>query len=211
MDAIDILGDLLGHKTRKSGRGSDALKDIFGRKSGRPSVARPPQPDEIKREANELEDLLHVANNRKKQSTERGGDFKTPSQKRSANHRNAAPDLDHTDNERALALVRAMVNAAKADGQLDRHEQQEIFARMGNASSETVAFLQREFEQPLNVDQFVRQVPIGMEQQVYKLSLITIDLDTRKEAEYLQRLADGLRIPLSIREKIHTDLGARRK
>jgi uncharacterized membrane protein YebE (DUF533 family) len=113
-----------------------------------------------------------------------------------------------SDSERALVLVRAVLNAAKSDGQLDRAEQQSILEHLGDASRETIQFLRDEFAKPLNVGEFARSVPIGMEQQVYTLSLIAIDLDTRREADYLTQLANALRIPKEIREQIHERLGA---
>ena len=58
MDAIDILGELLGHKTQQSSRGGNILKDIFGR--GRSASPPPKKPGEIKRDAEKLEDLLNV-------------------------------------------------------------------------------------------------------------------------------------------------------
>lgn len=70
MDAIDILGDLLGHKTSQRGRGTGILKDMFGLGSQRPS-SPPKRPEEISREARELEDLLNVANNRETWSAKR--------------------------------------------------------------------------------------------------------------------------------------------
>ena len=99
-------------------------------------------------------------------------------------------------------LIRAMINAAKADGRLDRGEQQAIINRMGKASRDDVEFVRQEFSRPLDVDQFVHEVPFGMEQQVFAMSLIAIDLDARSEASYLDDLADGLRIPIDVRNQI---------
>ncbi len=110
--------------------------------------------------------------------------------------------------ERALVLVRAMVNAAKSDGQIDQSEQQSILERLGDTSREAIEFLRQEFAKPLDVREFAWSVPIGMEQQVYTLSLIAIDLDTSREASYLLELAHGLRIPDEVREQIHQRLGA---
>ena len=63
MDAIEILGDLLGRKTQAPGRGADVLRDIFGR--GSQQASRPPSatsrapvgPESISREAEKLERL----------------------------------------------------------------------------------------------------------------------------------------------------------
>jgi uncharacterized membrane protein YebE (DUF533 family) len=101
-----------------------------------------------------------------------------------------------------------MLNAAKSDGQIDQAEQQSILEHVGDRSRETIRLLRDEFARPLDVDAFARSVPIGMEQQVYTMSLIAIDLDTSREARYLNQLADALRIPGDVRKQIHQRLGA---
>jgi uncharacterized membrane protein YebE (DUF533 family) len=101
-----------------------------------------------------------------------------------------------------------MLNAAKADGQLDREEQDKIMQRLGGSSREAMAFLRDEFARPLDVHEFARSVPIGMEQQVYTMSLVAIDLDTGREAKYLLELANSMRLSPEIREQIHQRYGA---
>ena len=202
MDAIDILGELLGHKTNKPSRGTDILKDIFGRGS-KPSTTSPPKSHhDINREARELEELLNVAKDR---STNRNSNRRSETSQPSADRQ--TPSLPQ-QNERAVLLIRAMVNAAKADGKIDETEQHKIIEKLGNTSRENIDFLRKEFAAPLNVQEFVQSVPIGMEQQVYTLSLIAIDLDEGEEASYLMQLANGLRIPVEVREQIHQRLGA---
>jgi hypothetical protein len=217
MDAIDILGDLLGHKTSQRGRGADVLKDMFGRGSRRSSgsASPPKRPEEISREARELEDLLNVANDRS--SHRRSG--ASPSnpqpappispQRSSPASRPAQADRNQpSDDDRAIVLIRAMINAAKADGRIDDAEQKKIIDKLGNPSRANIDFLRKEFAAPLDVQAFIQSVPIGMEQQVYTMSLIAIDLDEGREANYLMQLAQGLRIPADIREQIHQRLGA---
>ena len=65
-----------------------------------------------------------------------------------------------------------------------------------------------EFARPLNLREFASSIPVGMEQQVYMLSLVAIDLDTGKEAKYLLELSEALRLPVDVREQIHQRLGA---
>lgn len=113
----------------------------------------------------------------------------------------------HTNSD-AEVLVRAMINAAKSDGQIDQAEQDRIVSKLGNLSHEEVNFLRHEFSQPLNVQQFIRQVPPGLEHQVYALSLTAIDLDTNREATYLHELAQGLKIDPETCNQIHAQLGA---
>lgn len=205
MDAIDILGSLLGHKSSKPGKGSDVLKDIFGGGSrSRPSSSGPPKPADIARQSKELEDLLNVANGRQTQRS-------APSRSDAESQRRSTSQ-DRQDNsgqnERALILVQAMINAAKSDGKIDPAEQETILKRLSDRSPSTIEFLRTEFAKPLNVREFCASIPIGMEQQVYTMSLIAIDLDTGQEAKYLMDLANGLRLDPDVREQIHQRLGA---
>jgi uncharacterized membrane protein YebE (DUF533 family) len=202
MDAIDILGSLLGRKTGQGGRGGNVLNDIFGKGSkSTPKPSRPPSADQIQREADQLEDMLNVAQNRStgsSGSSNRG--IPTPRTRPSG----SPPD----DNERALVLVRAMISAAKADGRLDEQEQEKILKQLHDPSADAVRFLREEFHRPVNLPELVSSVPIGMEQQVYTMSLIAIDLDTGEEAKYMMELAESLRLPTEVREQIHQRLGA---
>ena len=212
MDAIDILGSLLGHKSSRGGRGSDVLKDILtgGSRSSAPSSGS--SPTNIGREAKELEDLLNVAQHRQSGSGQSGSgqpkSRQAPTPSSGSVDARGPKTTPGGDAEHALILVRAMVNAAKADGQIDEKEQKSILERLSNPSRENIDFLRQEFQRPLDVREFALSVPIGMEQQVYTMSLIAIDLDTGQEAKYLMELAEALRLPADVREQIHQRLGA---
>ncbi len=205
MDAIDILGSILGHKTSGGGRGGDILKDILtgGSRSSAPSSGS--KPVDIGSAAKELEDLLNVAKQRQPGSAQpntrpvapRGGSV----------DRRGTQTAAGGDAERALILVRAMVNAVKSDGQIDEAEQKKMLEQVSNPSRENIEFLRQEFQKPLDVREFAMSVPVGMEQQVYTMSLVAIDLDTGQEAKYLMELAEALRIPMDVREQIHQRLG----
>lgn len=110
--------------------------------------------------------------------------------------------------DQAEIMIRAMINAAKADGRVDQEEQQKILRKLGDVTQEEIDFVRRELDQPLDVEQFARTVPRGMEQQVYTISLLAIDLDSNAEAQYLHKLAQGMGISAEISNKIHAQLGA---
>lgn len=112
-------------------------------------------------------------------------------------------DRSLDDNAQALILVRAMVHATKADGKLTPQEQQQIFQQIGDSSPQAIELLRSEFAKPVNVRDFAWSVPIGMEQKVYTISLIAIDLDTTAEANYLRELAHGLRLSPDLCNQIH--------
>ncbi len=111
--------------------------------------------------------------------------------------------------DQASLMIRAMINAAKSDGSIDQAEQDNIVGKLGDISPAEVAFVRSEFAAPLDVAGFAASVPNGMQQQVYAVSLMAIDLDTNQEAQYLHQLAQGLGISQQASNQIHQQLGTR--
>lgn len=110
--------------------------------------------------------------------------------------------------DQAGLIIRAMINAAKSDGHIDKQEQEKVIGKLGDISQAEADFVRAEFNAPLDVNAFVRSIPRGMEQQVYAVSLMAIDLDTNKEAHYLAELGKGLGIQPAMANNIHEQLGA---
>lgn len=215
MDITDILGSLLGSRTRRGGPGGDASNDAAKRRSSPSENAGPSSsgPVDIERQAKELEDMLKVAKDRHSESSKPTVAPRKPTAASSkpdatpaAGQSSAGPSS--AEQERATLLVHAMINAAKADGKIDQTEQQNILKQLNNPSREALQFLQDEFDRPLDVRGFAMSVPVGMEQQVYTMSLMAINLDNGKEATYLKELGDSLRLSQEVREQIHQRLGA---
>lgn len=125
---------------------------------------------------------------------------------------NALPrDLEYGQLEQqAELLIKAMINAAKADGRVDSAEQQKIVDHLGEVTRDELEFVQRELSAPLDAEGFIRSIPRGMEQQVYAVSLMAIDLDTNKEARYLHQLAQGVGMSADACNQIHEQLGAQK-
>jgi uncharacterized membrane protein YebE (DUF533 family) len=212
MDLTDILGGMLGRKPRKPG----------GAPGGRPGPAAPiPDDADIARQARELEDMLDVARGREAGRTS-GRPQQPQGAPRTAPQSPPPPPAETpfewpregrpaptprgekmSQNDQALHLVRAMVNAAKADGQLTAEEQLNIVRQFGGDEDEAVRFLRDEMAKPLDVREFAWSVPLGMEQQVYAMSLMAIDVDARAESDYLRDLAHGLRLPAEVCEQLH--------
>ena len=119
---------------------------------------------------------------------------------------NAAP----SEEEKAKIILKAMISAAKADGKLDADEQAKITQHIGEVTPEELAFVKEELEAPLDVDAIIKSVPKGMEQEVYLMSLLTINLDSSDEAQYLDKLAKGLDISAQIANAIHEKVGAQK-
>lgn len=116
-----------------------------------------------------------------------------------------APATTEQTNQAAL-LIRAMINAAKADGNVDAQEQENIVGKLGDIGPEEAAFIRAEMQAPLDVDGFIKSVPQGLEQQIYVLSLMTVNLDSKAEADYLDRLAKGFNISEQASNQIHGQL-----
>lgn len=236
MDPIDILGGLLGggKSSGGGGLGGKILGELLkgSRRKSAPPARSPSSPAPRRRggslgeKARELEDLLGVANER------RSGSTTSRLQPRTTQHRPSRPPSFEDvgtryrpgntqvrvpqpptpppveQDEEVLVLIRAMINAAKADGRVNPAEQQEILDRISNPTRETIDFLKSEFAKPVDVREFAWNVPLGLEEKVYMLSLAAIDLDTNPEATYFRDLAHGLRLEPHECNDIHKSLGA---
>jgi len=110
--------------------------------------------------------------------------------------------------EQAEVLLRAMLNAAKSDGSFDDAEQDGILKQLGDVDENEARFIKTEMRQPLDIQGFIQSVPQGMEQQVYMMSLLAIDLDSKAEAQYLDQLRKGLDITEQVSNQIHEKVGA---
>jgi len=118
-----------------------------------------------------------------------------------------APPQRQQANDQAVLLIRAMCNAAKADGNVDEAEQKNIIGRMGELDQSEVQFLRQELSSPLDVNGFVRSVPKELAPQVYALSIMTVKVDTRQEVKYLTQLAQGLGLTQQTLDAIHQQAG----
>ncbi|MEI2619569.1 MAG: tellurite resistance TerB family protein [Candidatus Nanopelagicales bacterium] len=108
--------------------------------------------------------------------------------------------------QQASALVKAMINAAKADGEIDAEEQEKIVAKLTDLGPQETAFVQDELNKPLNFD-FFADITQDMAPQVYAVSLMAINLDTPAESSYMQQLAQGLGLDPQTVNAIHAQLG----
>lgn len=121
------------------------------------------------------------------------------------------PEPKPRQQELAAALaLRAMIQAVKCDGELDAAEKRKLMEHMGEASREEVAFVNAELQRQVDVEGLAGQVPNGMEEQVYLVSLMAIDLDNQREATYLASLAKALELSPQEVNGLHDRMGAPR-
>ncbi len=123
-------------------------------------------------------------------------------------------DAQKADIEQEADLaIRAMINAAKADGQIDKEEMQRI---IGHLEKDGVDEKQRqqliaEMQKPYDLDGLIKAVngDPQIAAQVYIASLLAIEVDTRAEQAYMQQLANGLGLPQQAVSNIEMAMGMR--
>lgn len=218
MDAMKLLGELLKNKSLSSGLGKQLLEGLLG---GGGQTAPSGQSGGGGGLADILGGVLGGGGSSGGAAPSSGGGLMEEllgavlggagrGSQPSAPRPSAVPaERDTAANEQAILMIRAMINAAKADGRVDSAEQENILSKMGNDISQAeVDFLKTEFARPVDVDEFARSVPRGLEQQVYALSVTSIDLDTQNEAQYLGQLAQIMNLDPRVCNQIHDQLGA---
>lgn len=99
--------------------------------------------------------------------------------------------------QKALLLIRAMIAAANADGEISPEERDGIMARLqdAGAGAEDRSFVEAELAAPKSVDALLGDVnDAETAEQVYLASAMAIDPDTPAERSYLQYLAARLKL-----------------
>ena len=121
---------------------------------------------------------------------------------------NAAEEAEQE--EHANILLLAMINAAKADGQVSPDEFQHISGKLKDvgAEEEGMAYMLGELQKPLDMNAMAAQVQTPeLAAEVYAASLLAIEVDTEAERDYLRRLAAALPLPAEAVPRLHQALG----
>ncbi|MDO5603751.1 MAG: tellurite resistance TerB family protein [Paracoccus sp. (in: a-proteobacteria)] len=119
------------------------------------------------------------------------------------------PQIAPTPEQNALAglMLKAMIQAAKADGQIDEAERARLLDQIGDLDDDERAFIRDQMAAPVDVAALAREVPRGMEGQIYSISVMAIDFDSEAEARYLHDLAQALGLEKAVVNGIHNQLG----
>ncbi len=113
--------------------------------------------------------------------------------------------------ELSKTLVRAMIAATKADGQIDAAEKEAIFKKleMMPLGAEEKAFVFDELSAPLDINAVVGRADSAEHgAEIYAASLIAITADTAAERAYLDALAYKLKLDPGLVAEIHKTAGA---
>ena len=105
-------------------------------------------------------------------------------------------------------MLRAMIQAARADGVIDAEEREKLMGHLQDLDPEERRFVEEEMQAPVDPEGLARQVPEGLEPQVYAMSLMAIDLDHPAEVDHLRRLAKALGLSEGEVEMAHDEVGA---
>lgn len=111
----------------------------------------------------------------------------------------------------AELILKAMINAAKADGRIDQSEIQRILGKLEAAGSDSDArdFVIGEMNKPMDLDGIVAAARTSpqLAAQVYAASLLAIEVDTPAEREYMQQLAQGLGLSAEVTSQLEKTVG----
>lgn len=108
-------------------------------------------------------------------------------------------------------VLKAMINAAKADGRIDEGEIQRIVGKLqeAGATAEDQRYVLTQMQQPMETDELIlagrRQPELGVE--IFAASLMAIEVDTPAEKAYLAELASGLGLSPEVTRKVEQMVG----
>lgn len=118
---------------------------------------------------------------------------------------------DNDDEKQAVEdfeqlILKAMINAAKADGQIDASEMEKIVGRLqqDGADDGDLQFIREQLSSPMDTDGIVNAVNnMQAAAQIYAASLLAIKLDTPAEQQYINELAERMGLPQGARDEMH--------
>lgn len=113
--------------------------------------------------------------------------------------------------QQSQILVKAMINAAKADGQIDEAELNKIIGKLDDngLTQEDKEFFTTEANKPLDLTAIILSAGGSQElaAQIYAASLLAIEVDTEAEQQYMRQLAEGLGLTPEVVSHIEMTLG----
>lgn len=112
---------------------------------------------------------------------------------------------------RAEVILKAMINAAKADGRIDEGEIGRIVGRLQEegADPESQHYVLAEMQRPLETEPLFAAAKDDPElaAQIYGASLMAIEVDTVAEKVYLEKLGSGLGLAPEMTRRIEEMVG----
>lgn len=121
-------------------------------------------------------------------------------------------EAEATELERNAELIlRAMIDAAKADGRIDEREADRLVAKIREAGADADAqrYLMARLQEPMETESLIAAVrgKPDLAAQIYGAALLAIEVDTPAERVYLDRLAAGMGLPREVAGRIEELVG----
>lgn len=112
--------------------------------------------------------------------------------------------------ESNFVLIRAMIAAASADGEVDASERKGIVDKAREAGLDAAGMkrIEQELAAPATPEQIAKDLQGADPVMVYQLSLMAITLDDGGEYAHLRRLAKALGLGAEKVATLHAELGA---
>lgn len=199
MDAMRLLGGLLGNNSLGGSLGGQVLNSLSrgmsGRRGGGTAAAL-------------LGSLAVAAVQHYMQSSNTSSHSRSPAPTMGSFAGMSAPPLDMPQaNQQARLFVEAMIAAARADGKVDREEQGKILGQLGDMGADELEFVRETMSRPVDLDDLARRTPAELRGPLYAAALSAIRVDTLEESVFLQTLAAKLGLSAADLAEIHGDLG----
>ena len=115
------------------------------------------------------------------------------------------PPTPQDSNPLSLLLVKAMIAAARSDGNIDSEEQQAIMARISelNLDDGEKAYLFEQFAMPLDINALAAAADTEEHAaEIYAASALMLTRPSLSERQYLDQLANALRLDTGLRAEI---------
>ncbi len=123
------------------------------------------------------------------------------------------PQNPHEEQElenTSAIILKAMINAAKADGHIDQQEMEKLLGKLkeSGADPEMQQFVIQEMQKPLDLDELVQDIPNeAVAAQAYLAALFTIEVDTEAERQFLNELASRTGLDQGVVSQLHQMVG----
>lgn len=109
--------------------------------------------------------------------------------------------------ENAKLMIRTMIMAAKADGEIDDEEREKILSSMGDIGPEERAFIEEEMRRPVDPMALAADTTEQMKAQVYATAVMAVRVDTLSEAQFLTDLGNALGLSEETKNRVHAAMG----
>ena len=109
--------------------------------------------------------------------------------------------------DNAKLMIRAMIQAAKADGEIDAEERTRILDYLNEMDVDELAFVEAELDREVDFHALAAETGEQMKAQVYAMSLMAVQVDSDAERKYLDGLAQALGLSDETRAAVRKSMG----